>query len=108
MATSVAKTWYGVGAQMLGIGTDALIEQLTPFGPRPPRLLNTDPTGFMPQQLLSGAMVGMLKPGEQAPPQPGVTGAPGEHQGTGAPQGRRPRHSHDPHPRIQHRHRSTS
>lgn len=49
LGANAAKRGVSYGAQMLGIGTDALIEQLTPFGA--PRWLSTDPTAFMPQGL---------------------------------------------------------
>lgn len=93
MATGAIKRGVEYGAQMLGIGTDALIEQLTPFGA--PRLLTTDPTGFMPQQLLSGAIGKMMAPGQGMPGMPGqppapgmaIPGMPADHQGTGAAPG---------------------
>lgn len=96
MGTQAAKRGVQYGAEMLGILTDSVIEQLTPFGA--PRILTTDPTGFMPQQLLSGAMSKMIPGimGQQAPGQPGQppqAGQPGlpppgaEHQGTGAAPG---------------------
>ncbi|WP_207760617.1 tape measure protein [Mycolicibacterium sphagni] len=53
MGANIAKRGVKYGAQMLGIGTDALIEQLTPFGA--PRWLSTDPMGFMPQQQIMQA-----------------------------------------------------
>lgn len=53
MGANAAKRGVSYGAQMLGIGTDALIEQLTPFGA--PRWLSTDPTAFMPQGLSPAA-----------------------------------------------------
>ena len=67
MGTQAAKRGVEYGAQMLGIGTDALIEQLTPFGA--PRLLTTDPTGFMPQQALMEAATTSLEKAFQ-PQQP--------------------------------------
>lgn len=67
MGTQAAKRGVEYGAQMLGIGTDALIEQLTPFGA--PRLLTTDPTGFMPQQALMDAATTSLEKAFQ-PQQP--------------------------------------
>jgi hypothetical protein len=104
LGTQAAKRGVDYGAQMLGIGTDALIEQLTPFGA--PRILTTDPTGFMPQQLLSQAMGKMLQPGQMMPgqqtpgqqvpgqpgqpPLPGMAPLPGAtpgHDGTGAAPG---------------------
>lgn len=47
LGTSAAKRGVSYGFQMLGIGADALIEQLTPFGA--PRWLGYDYTSFMPQ-----------------------------------------------------------
>ncbi|WP_241471657.1 phage tail tape measure protein [Mycolicibacterium neoaurum] len=91
MGTQAAKRGVEYGAQMLGIFTDSIIEQATPFGA--PRLLTTDPTGFMPQNLLGGALPGMLgqvtpQPGQGPQPGPGVpSGTPVAHQGTGAAPG---------------------
>lgn len=97
MATGAVKRGVEYGAQMLGIFTDSLIEQATPFGA--PRLLTTDPTGFMPQQLLSQVMGKMIQPGQipgQVPGQPGqpaqtgapaIPGMPADHAGTGAAPG---------------------
>ena len=67
MGTQAAKRGVEYGAQMLGIGTDALIEQLTPFGA--PRILSTDPTAFMPQQALMEAATTSLEKAFQ-PQQP--------------------------------------
>jgi hypothetical protein len=91
MGTQAAKRGVEYGAQMLGIFTDSIIEQATPFGA--PRLLTTDPTGFMPQQMLSGMAAKMIMPGQQPPGQPGQ--APGgpppvPHQGTNAAPGPTP------------------
>ena len=47
LGANAAKRGVSYGFQMAGIGTDALIEQLTPFGA--PRWLSTDPTAFIPQ-----------------------------------------------------------
>ncbi|OMC34119.1 hypothetical protein A5740_10810 [Mycobacterium sp. GA-1841] len=71
------------GAQMLSILTDSIIEQATPSGA--PGLLTTDPTGFMPQQLISGALsgaVGQMFQGQQGAQQPAQP-----HNGTGAAPG---------------------
>lgn len=80
LGTQAAKRGVSYGFQMLGIGTDALLEQLTPFGA--PRWLSTDPTAFMPQGLTQGLMPGRQEPGQpgQAPPMPPE----GQHTGTGA------------------------
>ncbi|TVX97853.1 tape measure protein [Mycolicibacterium porcinum] len=66
MGANAAKRGVSYGAQMLGIGTDALVEQLTPFGA--PRWLSTDPTAFMPQGLTSAATTSleqMMQGGDQ-------------------------------------------
>jgi hypothetical protein len=55
LGTTAAKRGVKYGAQMLGIGTDALIEQLTPFGA--PRWLGYDYTGFAPNMQNVGAAV---------------------------------------------------
>lgn len=84
MGTQAAKRGVEYGAQMLGIGTDALIEQLTPFGA--PRILTTDVTGFMPQQaIMSAATTSIEKAFQQGNQPPGE--GPQQHQGTGAPPG---------------------
>ncbi|WP_241472144.1 hypothetical protein [Mycolicibacterium neoaurum] len=92
MGTQAIKRGVDYGAQMLGIFTDSIIEQATPFGA--PRILTTDPTGFMPQNLLGGALPGMLgqltpqSPSAGPQPAPGVpNGTPAEHQGSGAAPG---------------------
>lgn len=89
MGTQAAKRGVEYGAQMLGILTDSIIEQATPFGA--PRILTTDPTGFMPQQLLSGAIGKMMQPGQPMPGMPGQGPQPGApeqpHAGTGTAPG---------------------
>lgn len=67
MGTQAAKRGVEYGAQMLGILTDAAIEQATPFGA--PRILSTDPTAFMPQQALMEAATTSLEKAFQ-PQQP--------------------------------------
>lgn len=67
MGTQAAKRGVEYGAQMLGILTDSVIEQLTPFGA--PRILTTDPTGFMPQQAIMQAATTSLEKAFQ-PQQP--------------------------------------
>ncbi|OBK12974.1 hypothetical protein A5637_20690 [Mycolicibacterium fortuitum] len=85
MGANAAKRGVSYGAQMLGIGTDALVEQLTPFGA--PRWLSTDPTAFMPQGLTSAATTS-LEQMMQGGDQPQAAGQqPVGHQGTGAPPG---------------------
>ncbi|MFN3003264.1 tape measure protein [Mycolicibacterium wolinskyi] len=66
LGANAAKRGVSYGFEMLGIGTDALIEQLTPFGA--PRWLSTDPTAFMPQGLMPAATTTLekaLQPGQQ-------------------------------------------
>ncbi|QXG07395.1 tape measure protein [Mycobacterium phage RitSun] len=95
LGANAAKRGVSYGFQMAGIGTDALIEQLTPFGA--PRWLSTDVTAFLPQgaampaatttgeqmeQQAAGAQptaAGQQPVGQQPPPMP--------HQGNGAPPG---------------------
>ncbi|QRY43182.1 tape measure protein [Mycolicibacterium boenickei] len=85
MGANAAKRGVSYGAQMLGIGTDALVEQLTPFGA--PRWLSTDPTAFMPQGLTSAATTS-LEQAQQGGDQPQAAGQqPVDHQGSGAPPG---------------------
>lgn len=85
MGANAAKRGVSYGAQMLGIGTDALVEQLTPFGA--PRWLSTDPTAFMPQGLTSAATTS-LEQAQQGGDQPQAAGQqPVGHQGSGAPPG---------------------
>ncbi len=67
MGTQAAKRGVEYGAQMLGIFTDSIIEQATPFGA--PRILTTDATGFMPQQALMEAATTSLEKAFQ-PQQP--------------------------------------
>lgn len=96
LGTQAAKRGVQYGAQMAGIWTDALIEQLTPFGA--PRWISTDPTAFLPQPLLDAATTSIEKgfagqnasdpvqpgqlPGTQTPGQPAPAAQPG---GVGAP-----------------------
>lgn len=93
MGANAAKRGVSYGAQMLGIGTDALIEQLTPFGA--PRWLSTDPTAFMPQGLTSAATTSleqMMQGGDQPqaagqqPVEPVTPQAPAAPQANLAPQ----------------------
>lgn len=86
LGANAAKRGVSYGFQMLGIGTDALIEQLTPFGA--PRWLSTDPTAFMPQGLMSAATTTseQMQQGQQPPGAPPMP-PPGVHPGTGAPPG---------------------
>lgn len=53
LGTQAAKRGVEYGFQLGGIWTDALIEQVTPFGA--PRWLSTDPTAFIPRLPSQGA-----------------------------------------------------
>jgi tape measure domain-containing protein len=63
MGTSAAKRGVTYGFDMLGIGADALLQQLTPFGM--PRWLSQDPSAFAPQQAISGALGDLMSGGAQ-------------------------------------------
>ena len=63
MGTSAAKRGVTFGFDMLGIGADALLQQLTPFGQ--PRWLSQDPSAFMPQQAIGGALGDLMSGGAQ-------------------------------------------
>jgi hypothetical protein len=63
MGTNAAKRGVTYGFDMLGIGADSLMQQLTPFGQ--PRWLNQDYTGFMPQQAITGALGDLMSGGAQ-------------------------------------------
>jgi hypothetical protein len=85
MGTSAAKRGVTYGFDMLGIGADALLQQLTPFGQ--PRWLSQDPSAFMPQQAIGGALGDLMSGGAQqaagGPIDPNST----THTGMGAPPG---------------------
>jgi len=61
LATSTAKRGVKYGFDLLGIGADALLQQLTPFGQ--PRWLNQDYTGFMPKQQITSALGNLMSGG---------------------------------------------
>ena len=63
MGTNAAKRGVSYGFDLLGIGVDSLLTQLTPFGQ--PRFLNSDYTGFMPQQAITGALGDLMSGGAQ-------------------------------------------
>lgn len=63
LGTNAAKRGVTYGADMLGIGVDALLQQLTPFGQ--PRWLSQDYTGFVPQQAIAGALGDLMSQGAQ-------------------------------------------
>ena len=65
LGTDAAKRGISFGFDLLGIGVDSLLEQLTPFGQ--PRFLNQDVSGFVPQQQITGALGNLMGGGaEQA------------------------------------------
>jgi tape measure domain-containing protein len=65
LGTDAAKRGISFGFDLLGIGVDSILEQLTPFGQ--PRFLNQDMTGFVPQQAITGALGNLMGGGaEQA------------------------------------------
>ena len=61
LASDTAKRGISYGFDLLGIGVDSLLEQLTPFGQ--PRLLNQDVSGFVPQEAISGALKNLMTGG---------------------------------------------
>jgi tape measure domain-containing protein len=63
LGTNAAKRGVTYGFDLLGIGADALLQQLTPFGQ--PNWLSTDPSGFMPKQAISGALGNLMSGGAQ-------------------------------------------
>ena len=63
MGANAAKRGVTFGFDMLGIGADALLQQLTPFGM--PRWLSQDPSAFAPQQAISGALGDLMSGGAQ-------------------------------------------
>jgi hypothetical protein len=65
LGTDAAKRGVSFGFDLLGIGVDSILEQLTPFGQ--PRFLNQDVSGFVPQQQIMGALGNLMGGGaEQA------------------------------------------
>ena len=63
LGANAAKRGVTYGFDMLGIGADALLQQITPFGM--PRWLSTDPSAFMPQQAITGALGNVMGGGAQ-------------------------------------------
>lgn len=63
LGKDAAKRGVKYGFQMGGIGVDALMQQLTPFGM--PRWLTADYTGFVPQQAISGALGDLMSGGAE-------------------------------------------
>ena len=61
MGANAAKRGVKWGADILGIGADSLLQQLTPFGM--PRWLSTDPGAFVPQQGITGALGDLMTQG---------------------------------------------
>lgn len=80
LGTQAAKRGVSYGFQMAGIGIDALVEDLSPFGV--PRWFQTDPTQFMPQipNQAAGATTGE-KAAELQDPNKGSGLAPGQDPG---------------------------
>jgi hypothetical protein len=69
LASSTAKRGVKYGFDMLGIGADALLQQLTPFGM--PRWLTQDYTGFMPNWNIQGGLTDKLGAGSPDSPNAG-------------------------------------
>ena len=63
LGANAAKRGVTYGFDMLGIGADALLQQLTPFGM--PSWLSTDPGAFVPQQAITGALGNLMSGGAQ-------------------------------------------
>ena len=63
LGANAAKRGVTYGFDMLGIGADALLQQITPFGM--PSWLSTDPSAFMPQQAITGALGNVMGGGAQ-------------------------------------------
>ena len=63
MGANAAKRGVTFGFDMLGIGADALLQQITPFGM--PRWLSQDPSAFVPQQAITGALGDLMSGGAQ-------------------------------------------
>jgi len=61
LASNTAKRGVKYGFDLLGIGADSLLQQLTPFGQ--PRWLNQDYTGFMPKELITSALGNLMSGG---------------------------------------------
>ena len=61
LASNTAKRGVKYGFDLLGIGADSLLQQLTPFGQ--PRWLNQDYTGFMPKEQITGALGNLMTGG---------------------------------------------
>lgn len=82
--TQALKRGVDWTAQMGGIWTDALIEQLSPFGV--PRFVSTDPTAFLPQPLMPAITSSIEAAMQQQNPDLQV-GQPQPHVGSGLPPG---------------------
>ena len=70
LGTNAAKRGVTYGFDLLGIGADALLQQLTPFGQ--PRWLNEDYTGFMPNWDINGALGDLMTSGATQATQAGL------------------------------------
>lgn len=80
LGTNAAKRGVTWGGDMLGIGADAILQQVMPFGM--PRWLSTDPGAFMPNMDITGALGNLMSQGA-------APAAEGQRHGTtnGAPPG---------------------
>lgn len=89
LGTSAAKTGVKYGFKMAGIGVDALLQGLTPFGM--PRWLSTDPGAFVPNQAIEGALGGLMSSGaQQAADASGIGSSAKAAPGTGRVAGTQP------------------
>jgi len=61
LASNTAKRGVTYGFDLLGIGADSILQQLTPFGM--PRWLSTDPGAFVPNGAITGALKGLMSNG---------------------------------------------
>jgi hypothetical protein len=65
LASNTAKRGVKYGFDLLGIGADSLLQQLTPFGQ--PRWLNQDYTGFVPKEQITTALGNLMTGGAKKP-----------------------------------------
>jgi hypothetical protein len=63
LGTNAAKRGVTYGFDIAGILADSVLQQATPFGQ--PRWLNSDYSGFMPQQQITGALGDLMSGGAQ-------------------------------------------
>jgi len=88
IGSAIAKRGVSYGFQMAGIGIDALVEQLFPFGA--PRWLGYDYTGFMPQLSITPTATTTAEKAFEAAAAQGQGTTDALHQGAGAPPGPAP------------------